>query len=354
LRPQALNGVVSKYFTPLGPSGAQNKTLVNSSFFSYLLLNGGSWLADVPLVLAPSLVLVLNDVDISPSANFAPFRGMIEINSTDYAGVVSPSGPTGARFSCPNASVSPAAVWAVDSSNTVVEGLSIYGCGRGEGGAVHLQGSPGAWGHTCSGATIFNNRIWNASRAIWLETISGVTIDSNEVFNNSGHAIDFDAFSHQSVATNNNIYGNFGREGVFIEQAAVGITIANNSIGPGNGNGVAVFNNDMNTTTGPHCIVANKIFGNLNAGISMGSTAPRAGTPDVGVLIAGNLVYENGPQGRRQGYHTNGAQIGTRYACNRNSDGVSLFTQSAEFKVREGGGGLFPPHAPSLFHPSHP
>jgi hypothetical protein len=141
------------------------------------------------------------------------------------------------------------------------------------------------------------------------------------------HTLDFDAFTHYSTATNNLIYGNAGREGVFIEQAAVGITVSNNTIGPGNGNGVAVFNNAMNITTGPHYIVSNTIFGNLNAGIAIGSTAPRAGTPDVGVLIAGNVLYGNGVS-KRQGYHTNGAQEGTRFSSNRNDDGVSLFTQS--------------------------
>ena len=100
----------------------------------------------------------------------------------------------------------------------------------------------------------------------------------------------------------------------------------------GNGNGIAVFNNDMNLSTSYHFIVANTIFGNINAGIALGSTAPRAGQPNVGVHIAGNTLYGNGAE-RRQGVHTNGAQVGVRWAANANADGVSAFTQSATFKA---------------------
>jgi hypothetical protein len=85
-------------------------------------------------------------------------------------------------------------------------------------------------------------------------------------------------------------------------------------------------------TTGPHYILANTIFGNLNAGIAVGSTAPRAGQPDVGLIVAGNKLYGNGAT-RRQGYHTNGAQVGVRWAANDNADGISAFTQSATFRA---------------------
>ena len=329
----ALQGAIDAYFRPLPPSPAANHSLLNSSDVSFLVLNGGAFTADAPLALVDALILVLNDVDVAPAADFSNFRGLIELNGTRFAGVVSPAGPAGARFSCGGAArgVTPAAVWGVNASDTVVDGLSVFACGQAGGGAIHLQGAPGSWAPTAVGATVTNCKIWNASRAIWLETLSGVAVHGNEIFNNSGHALDFDAFTHHSTATGNNIYGNYGREGIFIEQGAVGITVAGNTIGPGNGNGVAVYNNAMNLTTGPHYIVANQIFGNLNAGIAVGSTAPRAGTPDTGVYIAGNTLHGNGGD-KPQGYHSNGAQEGVRYACNANADGVSLFTTS--FKVR--------------------
>ena len=185
----ALLAAVQTYFVPAGPASAaaaSNHSLVNSTLYSFLSLNGGAWVADVPLSLAPSLILVLNDVDIAPSPAFEPWRGLLELNSTHYAGVVSPQGPSSARFACSDASVSPAAIWGVGSDNLYIEGLGIYGCGRTGGGGIHLQGNPMAWNPTATGATITGNEIWNSSRAVWLETISGVSVHNNALHNCSG------------------------------------------------------------------------------------------------------------------------------------------------------------------------
>ena len=324
----ALNAALGAIFGSLAPAPV-TASLANSSLFSYMRLTRGAWVADEPLALPfPSFTLVLDDVDISPAASFPPSRGLIEINSTSFVGVVSPGGPAAARIVCTDATVTPAAVWAVNSAQVLVDGLFIFGCGGTGGGSVHLQGRPGAWGPTVTGGQISNNNITNASRAIWTETIAHVFVLNNRIYDNNGHAIDFDAFSTDSVCSGNTVTGNAAREGVFIEQGAVGIVVTANTLGPGNGNGVAVFNNAMNVTCGPHVIAGNTIVGNLNAGVSVGSTAPRHGAPDVGIVVAGNLISGNGAD-KPQGVHTNGMQLGTVYAGNANADGISLFTQRA-------------------------
>ena len=324
----ALNPVISSLWGSLSPPWV-NETLTNanSSTMSFLRLTRGAWLADEALNLSVrQLVLVLDDVDVAPAATFPPFRGLIEINGTSHTGVVSPGGPAAARIVCADAAVSPAAVAATDSSQVIVDGLFIFGCGGTEGGAVHLQGRPGSWSPTAMGGQVSNNNITNSSRAIWTETISNVMVVNNQIYNNHGHAIDFDAFSTSCVCTGNTVAGNAAREGVFVEQGAKNIVVVNNVIGPGNGNGIGVYNNNMNLTCGPHVIAGNRIFDNINAGIAVGSTAPRSGAPDVGVVVVGNILHGNGAV-KAQGYHTNGAQIGTVYVANANADGISLFTQ---------------------------
>jgi len=212
--------VLSPYFSTIPPNNISSP-LVNSSKLSYLTLEGGTWAADEPLILNIStLILVLVNCDIQPTSSFPPFRAMIEVNKTEYAGVVAPAGPyspDSARFACPDASVSPGAVWGVDSGKLYVDGISVYGCGRTHGGSVHIQGTPGVWGWTVSGATVTNCALWNSTRAVWTESVSGVVVHNNSIFNCSSHALDFDAFTHYSTATSNNIWGNSGREGVFIE-----------------------------------------------------------------------------------------------------------------------------------------
>jgi hypothetical protein len=328
----ALNSVIQLYWASL-PLPVNDTVLANANTsFSFLELRNGVFVADESLSLPSNFILSLENVDISPSSTFLPYRSMIEINSTFLNGIVSRGGPSMARFRCDNVTISPGVVTATNSSRVYVDGLDIFGCGHGNGGAIHFQGIPMTWGgFTATGLTVSNCNIRNSSRAIWTETVSGVSVHNNSLSFSTSHTLDFDAFTHYSVATGNIIFNNSAREGVFIEQGAIGITISNNVIGPGNGNGIAVYNNDMNITCGPHVIAGNQIFNNLNAGVSIGSTAPKAGSPNMGVLVMGNQIFGNGGEKKPQGYHTNGAQIGTIYASNNNLDGISKFTQFEPF-----------------------
>ena len=333
----ALNAVIAEFFLPLTPPNAYGaSSLLNSraGIFSYIIVKNGAYVADAPLTLMPQLILVLDDVDVSPTADFAEARawgGLIELNRTDFAGVVSPGGPSSARFTCSNATASPAAVRVTESENVIVDGISVTGCGRTEGGGIHFQGTPKTYAATHTGGQILNNVVSFSDRGIWIEQMIRLAIVNNSLFLNWQHTLDFDAFSSDCVASGNNIHDN-RQEAVFIEQSAVGHTIAANTLGPNNSAGVAVYNNDMNTTCGPHVIVANEIFGN-NEGVSVGSTAPRTGTPDTHITVVGNRIRGNGVNNKTQGVHTNGAQLATFYAANENPDGVSLFTQKLGMQV---------------------
>jgi len=295
---------------------------------SYLTVANGAYTADEALGLVPQLVLVLSAVTISPTPAFASAHklgGLIELNGTDYAAVVSPA--RDARFVCDNATAAPAAVRSTASEHVVVDGLAVVGCGRTEGGGIHLQGTPGVWGPTHRGGTVQNCEVSFSSRAIWLEQMIRVAVVNNTLFFNDAHTLDFDAFTTDCVASGNRIY-NSREEAVLIEQGSSGHVIADNVLGPNNSAGVSVFNNDMNITCGKHVIVSNEIFGNTHEGVGVGSTSPRAGAPDVGVAVVGNRIHGNGAAGKPQGVHTNGAQQGTVYAANENADGVSAFTQT--------------------------
>ena len=328
----ALNAVIAELYLPLDPpdaASAPGGSLLNSrsGLLSYLNVLNGSYLVDAPLSLVRQLILLLDGVVISPAAGFVrPWGGLIELNATDFCGVVSPGGPSRARFVCDDPTMSPSAVRAIASANVVVDGISVEGCGATEGGGIHYQGVPGAWGPTHSGGQIANSVVTRSLRGIWLETIARVAIVGNTLFANAKHTLDFDAFSTNCIATQNNIFSNV-QEAVFIEQGAKGHVVAGNTLGPGNGNGVAVYNNDMNVTCSGHVIVDNDIFGNLVDGVSVGSTAPKTGVPDVDVVVVGNRIGGNGAQ-RVQGVHTNGAQLATVYALNRNSDGLSAYTRA--------------------------
>jgi hypothetical protein len=325
----AINAIVSEYFSPVVRMNASNgSSLMNSAsgYYSYLTLSNGTYVADEPLTLLPQLVLVLDRVVMTHAADFdRGWGGLIELNGTDYAGVVSPGGPDSAQFLCTNASMSPAAVRVTESSYVYVDGIGVDGCGHTEGGGIHYQGTPKFWGATHSGGTITNCRVCNSQRGIWLEQMIRTNVVHNELFNNFKHTLDFDAFTMDCVATGNRIYNNT-QEAIFIEQASSGHVITGNTLGPSNYNGVAVFNNDLNITCGPHFIVDNEIFGNTGTGISVGSTSPKLGQPDIKITVVGNRIHGNGGD-KPQGIHTNGAQQETTYSCNENLDGVSMYSQ---------------------------
>ena len=325
----ALQGVVTTYFAAVTPPDARNgSALLNSisGFFSYLSVTHGDWSVDAPLSLLPQLVLLLDDVVITPTPEFADARswgGIIELNASHYAAVASPTRT--ARFVCNNASAAPAAVKSTESEHIVIDGLSVVGCGKTEGGGLHVQGTPRVWGPTHVGGTIANCNVSFSSRGIWLEQMIRMSIVNNTLYMNHDHTLDFDAFTTDCVASGNHI-SDSREEAIFIEQGSSGHIIAGNVLGPNNSAGVAIYNNDMNITCGPHVIVANEIFGNRE-GVGVGSTAPRSGTADNGNRIIGNHIHDNGVGDKPQGVHTNGAQVGTEYAANDNADGVSAFTQ---------------------------
>lgn len=255
----AVNAVVAEYFAALVPQSASNgSSLMNSAsgYFSYLTLSNGTYVADEPLTLCSQLVLVLDRVVMTHAADFdRGWGGLIELNHTDYAGVVSPGGPDSAQFVCTNATMSPAAVRVTESSNVLVDGIGVNGCGHTEGGGIHYQGTPKYWGPTHFGGTITNCRVWNSQRGIWLEQMIRTNVVHNELFNNFKHTLDFDAFTMDCVATGNRIYNNT-QEAIFIEQASSGHVITGNTLGPLNYNGVAVFSAYAGYRTRLLCLVS--------------------------------------------------------------------------------------------------
>jgi len=185
----------------------------SSGVYSYLTLTG-AYDADAGIALAPQLILVLAGAAITVLPTFAAAsNAVISALHADDSGVVSPGGPAGASVACPAGGPMPAAVYAGQSANFVLDGLSISNCGLAGGGAVHIEGLP-----MVAGGEVANCNIVNASaRAVWTEKCSRVTVHGNVVAGAHSHTIDFDAFSSNSCAFNNTVSGS-RQEAVFIEQ----------------------------------------------------------------------------------------------------------------------------------------
>lgn len=314
-RSSAITAALGSIFNASGaPGGDPLRILKNStSFYDYLVLSG-SYHADATIALTPGLALVLADATLAATTPSLPGGGaLIVAQRAPWSAVL---GRGVARLACmPGGGASaPNALHAAQSPGFVLDGVAISDCD-----SVHLEGVPFVNGGEVANCVITNAR----GRAIWTEKISRAVIHGNTVVNASAHTIDFDAFSSNSVAYNNTV-SQSRQEAVFIEQGATYITVVDNTLGPGNGNGVGVYNNAINAETAGHVIVRNRIFGN-SRGVSVGSTAPHSGALAASVLVAGNALWDNSGQG----LHTNGGQVGTLYVANDDADGASVYTLAA-------------------------
>ena len=314
-RSSAIAAALSSIFnTSAAPGGDPLLILKNSSsFYDYLVLTG-SYHADATIALTPGLALVLADATLAATEPSLPGGGpLILAQRAPWSAVL---GRGAARLACaPGGGASaPYALHAAQSPGFVLDGVAISDCD-----CVHLEGVPFVTGGEVANCVITNAR----GRAVWTEKISRAVIHGNTVVNASVHTIDFDAFSQNSLAYNNTVSLS-RQEAVFIEQGATYITVVDNDLGPGNGNGVGVYNNDIGAETAGHVIARNRIFGN-SRGVSVGSTSPHTGALSASVLVAGNTLWDN----NGQGLHTNGGQVGTLYVANDDADGASLYTLAA-------------------------
>ena len=219
-----------------------------------------------------------------------------------------------ARLACApgGGKAAPNAVYAGQSTGFVLDGLQISDCG-----SVHLEGTPMVTGGEVANCNIANSR----GQAVWLEKIVRAVVHGNTITNASYHTIDADAFTSGALIMNNTV--TYSREeAVCLEQGSSNVVVVDNDLGPGNARGVAVYNNAINSVTSGHVIARNRIFGSTSSGVAVGSTAPKSGAPDEGVLVAGNRMWDNAGQG----IHSNGGQLGTVYAANDDADGASIYT----------------------------
>lgn len=326
----SINNVLAPIFSNSPPSPPKHAVLINSTvevegqpLLNYITISG-NYSIDEPLLLFPQLLFVLNGAILIPHPSFAG-AAMVISNRSAFSGVISRSGLLAGQFLCnPQTGPSPTAIVALQSPYFLIDSVLIDGCGLDGASAIHVRGVP-----MVTGAEIANSVISNSNRAIWLETIQKAYIHGNICFQNKAHTIDFDAYSSHSTAFNNTVYDN-SQEGIFIEQSATYITVVGNTLGPNNSVGVAVYNNDIGNLCGPHIILNNLLIGNRFAGVSVGSTAPRAGAEDMDVSVLSNTFRDNGGDAAVD-IHSNGGQTGTWYADNSAPSGVSKATLTSTF-----------------------
>ena len=168
----AITGVIARYFAAAAPRPAAAVNLKNSSagVYSYLTITG-AYDADAAIELVAQLVLVLDGATFTVLPAFkAASNAVISALHADDSAVVAPGGAARARVVCPAGGPQPAAVYAGQSANFVLDGLAVANCGLAGGAAVHIEGLPMVLGGEVANCVITNA----SSRAIWTEKCSRV------------------------------------------------------------------------------------------------------------------------------------------------------------------------------------
>eukprot|EP00756_Hemistasia_phaeocysticola_P062156 Hpha_TRINITY_DN5577_c0_g1::TRINITY_DN5577_c0_g1_i1::g.93691::m.93691 len=175
----------------------------SSTTLRYLQLKGDRYLADVPLQLPSCFVLVLDTViQLAPNISFsasARFSAVIELASTSFSAVM---GGTidAANLPTPNGTIGYMAVSITKGSHNAVRNvransnsknsiIAVNGGSENEVSDCDLGGPPG--GPICP------------TRCLWALATQRVFALRNHIHDCRSHALDFDAYTKDSVAASN-------------------------------------------------------------------------------------------------------------------------------------------------------
>ena len=280
-------------------------SIVNSSVLRYLDLQG-HYFADAPLLLPSLFVLRLNGslVDalnltthpVNGDTNAYP--GLVTLNSTTYSAVLG-VGSAATINASTHSGTQMHAVSILNSQKTAVRGLRLVSQWEtcvGIRGGVHNEVSSNNVGGE-------SGRTTPATRGVWALATSRAYVHHNHVHHADKHALDFDAYTGNSVAWENLCEDN-KEQGIFVEETSHDNVIVSNTCRR-NGHGIGVYT----LTVGP---VSNNIFfGNIVTNNEReGITAGGFGH-DTTHFSQKNVFFANTATGNNQGSNTGIAGSGS-------------------------------------------
>ena len=291
---QLQENVIDSMFPAVNSSSWAGVSMVDSSVLRYLDL-GGDYMADAPLSL-PSLLVLRLSGSITDSKNLSesPLNGapsaypaLVMLNGTTFSAVVSKNNRSRAVI---NASVHTStkmhAVSVLDGQKNSVRGIRALAQWQT---AIGVRGGSQNEVSSCEVGGVAGQPI--ASRAIWTIATSRAYIHHNHVHHSNMHALDFDAYTSNSVAWGNLCEDNRD-EGIFVEETATDNVIAAN-VCRRNQNGIGVYSN----VVGP--VKNNVFFGNVvEDNTKYGITAGGLGH-DATKYSQGNVFFGNSAAGNQ-------------------------------------------------------
>ena len=216
-----LQSAIDRLYPAVDQSTWKSTSLVNNSLLRYLDLQG-HYYADAPLLLPSLFVLRLNG-SLADAANLTshPLNGdntaspgLVMLNATTYSAVLG-VGNSPVINATTHDGTQMYAVSVLNSQKTAVRGLrlvaqwetcvGVRGGSHNEVSSNNVGGAPG--------------RTTPATRGVWTLATSRAYVHHNHVHHSDKHALDFDAYTGNSVAWENLCEDN-KEQGIFVEETS--------------------------------------------------------------------------------------------------------------------------------------
>lgn len=275
-----------------------------STTLRYLYLKGDKYLADVPLQLPSCFVLVL-DTTIALAQNISfgastRFSAVVELSSTKFSAVI---GGTidAANLPTPDGTDGYMAVSITKGKHNAVRNVRANSNGTNSIIAVN-----GGSENEVSDCDLGGSSVCLCpSRALWALATERVFALRNHIHHCYSHALDFDAYTKNSVAVSNLCEDN-AKEGIFVEETASSNLVFNNTCRR-NTDGIGIYSNAVGPVAN-NFIIGNIVADNIRDGIIAGGFGHN---PD---KHSGDNVFLANSGGPYQAVH--GANIGDYWTGN--------------------------------------
>lgn len=306
--------VVDSMFAPVKSSDWAEISLINSTSLRYLELSG-AYLVDKPLQLPSMFVLRADNATFQGAKNistkgFPRFSALVVMNDTQFSAVI--GGTYNASKDVPpppNGTRGLQAISIVSGFHNSIRGVravspydSAIGINMGSSNEVAECDVGGDKGYTAP------------ARCIWALATSRVLVRDNKVKFCASHALDFDAYTSDSIASGNLCTDN-GEEGIFVEETASGNTIVNNTCRR-NGAGIGVYSNEVGPVQ-DNLFISNVLEDNIRVGIIAGGYGHDPNKYSRRNIFIANRAARNGDAAF---YPDHGALDGDYWVANLNLD----------------------------------
>lgn len=290
--------VIDGMFEKVTPETWSSISIINETTLRTLDLQG-QYTADEQLNL-PSLFRLRLSGSITLKAGVSTstrFAALVAINGSQYSAVL------GGNYNA--------------SGDNGYSGISVVNSTACTVKGVHVSSDiNGIVVHASQRNDIVGNDIGPGKfRGIWSLVAGRNTFRENHIHDCQGHALDFDAYTTNSLAYQNTVTGAAIAEGIFVEETATDNMVVGNTVS-NNHNGIGVYSNVVGPVKG-NMIVGNIATKNTRYGISSGGVGHEPFKHSDHNLFVGNQISGNAAPSNIH----HGATQGDLWINNINSDG---------------------------------